>query len=58
MPGKKCTWTEDNEGLWETECKELYDVQVGSPDENKMKYCCYCGKILEQKEYSEENEGE
>ena len=44
--GDKCEWTQDDDGVWDTECGERYEVTDGSPGENDMKYCPYCGKVL------------
>jgi hypothetical protein len=42
-----CQWSEDFEqGKWDTACGESFVVIDGTPADNKMKYCCYCGKKL------------
>lgn len=47
----KCTWQWDDEGYWETECGNKYVILEGTPKENGMKYCTYCGReINEQRE--------
>lgn len=45
-----CQWAEDgsltySEG-WETECGNRFVLTEGTPTENDMKYCCYCGRQL------------
>lgn len=46
----KCIWKEDEDGTcWTTECGELFVLMEGTPKDNKMNYCPYCGKKLEQK---------
>lgn len=45
---KVCIWTEDENGTWHTSCGEDYEIIEGTPIENGMQYCCYCGRHLEQ----------
>ena len=47
-----CTWTYDEDlDTWDTECGESFVVTNGTPAENSMRFCCYCGKpIKEHKE--------
>lgn len=44
-----CKWTcgpyVDCE-IWETDCGEAFVFETDGPKENKMKFCCYCGKPL------------
>ena len=42
-----CAWRED-EGVWDTDCGNAFEINEGGPTENKMKYCCYCGKEIEE----------
>jgi hypothetical protein len=46
MKTKKCRWAQDDNGAWETECGNLFEVTEGTPYENDMKFCPYCGKTL------------
>lgn len=46
-----CLWQEDIDGLWETDCGQLFYIEDGAPSENKMHYCCYCGAPLEERRY-------
>ena len=46
-----CTWTLDDCGdgeVWETACGQAFQFFDGSASDNKMKFCCYCGKPLEE----------
>lgn len=46
-----CIWVyyEDAyENYWETKCGNLFQIMAGTPSENKMKYCPYCGKLLKE----------
>ena len=45
----KCKWTYDEDmDCWEAECDNLFSLMEGTPKENKMKYCPYCGKLIQQ----------
>ena len=48
MMGDKCEWKQDENGIWETDCGNLFEITEGAPNENDMKYCPYCGKLLIQ----------
>jgi len=41
----RCMWTEvDNDvGAWETSCGNAHILIAGTPQENEMNFCCYCG---------------
>jgi len=48
---KKCMWTEKDcwwkdEDLWSTNCGKEFMINEGSPLENGMVYCPYCGRII------------
>jgi hypothetical protein len=49
----ECVWKEDSEGNWMTGCRETYIIITGTPEENRMKFCVYCGKPISQKLYEE-----
>lgn len=51
-----CIWSETYEGNWGTGCNETFVVTNGTPIENGMAYCCYCGAVLEQKDYKDEQD--
>ena len=53
---RTCNWTEDWDGNWETSCSQTFVTIAGTPIENEMAYCCYCGAVLEQKEFRDETE--
>ena len=43
----KCKWTYDeNYDMWETDCGGAFCLESGTPAENNMKYCSYCGKMI------------
>ena len=43
-----CIWTADEEGNWSTSCDNLHCIIGGTPKENLMEFCCYCGKHLKE----------
>ena len=47
---KECKWTMGNPDLdmWNTECGKAFTLNDGSPKDNEMKSCCFCGgKLIE-----------
>ena len=47
-PALECTWECDSDGNWETDCGEMFILNEGTPVDNSMKFCCYCGKPLRE----------
>ena len=47
---EECEWSLDDseEGNWITSCDNLFGLIDGTPEDNEMKFCCYCGKKLTQ----------
>lgn len=44
-----CTWQQDGDSdsdAWGTTCGHYFRLDDGTPTDNKMKFCCYCGKTL------------
>lgn len=43
-----CEWLQSDEGsdAWETDCGHKFVLNEGTPEDNGLKYCCYCGKVL------------
>jgi hypothetical protein len=52
MAHSKCKWAYDqDDDKWDTSCGHAFVLTEGTPAENHMVYCCYCGKkISEEKE--------
>lgn len=50
-----CTWSQEDEDSdgWETDCGYNFEIYEGTPAENNMKFCCYCGKRLITELYKE-----
>jgi len=46
--GDLCTWEPDEpESNWyETSCGESFTINDGTPADNGMKFCCFCGKTI------------
>ena len=48
-PQPKCRWTMDDfDGSWDTECQEKFVLNDGTPHENGMRWCPYCGGRLQE----------
>ena len=45
---KICRWQENSDGAWETSCENSFEFSVGTPKENKARFCIYCGKKIRQ----------
>lgn len=51
-----CVWAEDGEdGPWGSSCGHYWQFTDGTPTENDMKFCPFCGKPLEQVARDEES---
>lgn len=46
---KVCTWEEDEDGSWNTSCDNKFVLEEGTPLDNDMEFCCYCGTKLSEK---------
>lgn len=46
---RPCIWTFDPDGYcWDTDCKQTFIIEDGTPEENRMRFCCFCGGELKQ----------
>lgn len=46
---KVCEWKQDTDyetAIWHTSCGEAFVFNDGDPEENFLKFCCYCGGRL------------
>ncbi len=47
-----CTWAqdddEDEDGSWATSCGQYFTIIDGGPLDNRMRFCCYCGKPIKE----------
>lgn len=55
IPPVSCEWRYGDD-CWETGCGNLHILLEGSPKENGMDYCCYCGAKIS--EHAAENNAE
>ena len=46
-----CTWAQDIDGFWATDCGNYFMLEEGLPSHNNMSFCCYCGKKLKEAEF-------
>ena len=55
-----CNWDQgdDDWGAYETDCGMSFNIIDGTPADNHMVYCCYCGRKLIGKpfEYEEDDQ--
>ena len=54
MPESKapnCAWVPDEDGTYYTDCGAAFTIIDGKPSDNGMKFCCYCGKPIDQQAY-------
>lgn len=62
MKDDNCIWAQEYDGwseyYWDTSCGETFYFPEGTPSENGMKFCPYCGKILVSKEKNLEEDNE
>lgn len=51
-----CTWTleDPSDGAWGTECNNIFSLEDGTPSENRMRFCCFCGRPLLEQIFDEE----
>ena len=45
-----CRWTLDDpdDDTWDTKCGHFFTLNEGTPGENKMRHCCFCGLPIEE----------
>ena len=44
----QCKWKLEDEdyNAYATDCGQCFCIEEGTPQENSMLYCCYCGRVL------------
>lgn len=57
MSADACTWSEmeDEGGTWRSACRSTFYLTDGTPSENEMCFCCFCGKPLKEESYVEDD---
>ena len=51
--GNSCQWKEDEDGIWRSDCGNLFEFMADGPTENEFRFCPYCGaniSIYEEKQ--------
>jgi len=43
-----CNWVENDDGFWVTGCGHFFVLNDGTPSDNQMHWCPYCGKSLQE----------
>lgn len=53
-----CLWTRQDADSewWSTSCGEEYYINFGIPTEQKMKFCCFCGRQLKEQDFDRKGE--
>lgn len=54
MESELCVWSENAEGWWETTCQHAFSLTDGTPEDNGMNFCPYCGNHLKEQVYGRE----
>jgi hypothetical protein len=55
MKSTSCTWfAEFEDDMWSTDCGNYFQLNDGTPSDNEMKFCCFCGKEIEEEVGEEE----
>lgn len=60
LGAETCTWSQDDwEGdAWVTGCRNDFHIIEGTPEDNRMAFCCFCGGPLRQVPYEDDIEEE
>lgn len=53
---QKCGWIKEGERRYETDCGNGFVFTVDGPIENEMTYCPFCGKQIEEQQYTDDEE--
>lgn len=48
-----CAWLEDDDGNWDTTCGHAWTFFEGTPNDNGLVYCPFCGALLQAGEQHE-----
>lgn len=56
---EQCRWFQDgtDSDTWQTGCGSYFMINDGTPSENNMAHCAYCGRHLVEYSWEEEQEG-
>ena len=47
---KICVWSQDSEcsDIWLSSCKNAFTLIEGTPKENKVQFCMFCGRPVQE----------
>lgn len=50
-----CKWEREDEDsdIWLTNCGTAFTLNEGTPKENRMKFCCFCGRKIKTVKYNQ-----
>lgn len=50
-----CNWAQADfeTDAWETTCGGVFRLDDGTPSDNQMRWCCYCGKSLQESPWAD-----
>ena len=54
-----CTWHQDGDsdsGVYATSCRRFFNLDDGTPEDNRLAWCCYCGRKLLQELITEDGD--
>ncbi len=53
----ECVWSQDDEDsyCWGTSCGHAFALNDGTPEDNHIRFCCYCGKPVRQELWTEKS---
>jgi hypothetical protein len=59
-PEAACNWSQedDESDCWVTSCGNAFSLNDGTPSENSIKHCCYCGRHLTETRWEPESDEE
>jgi hypothetical protein len=51
-----CYWNQEDDeyGSYETDCGSAFIMTEGTPSDNDMKFCCYCGKKMVDRPFNDD----
>lgn len=54
----RCAWTQDEDGTYHTDCGHAFEFTDGTPTENGILFCGYCGAPILDQPYQAPTESE
>ena len=50
---KPCYWVQDSDGLYNTDCGNVFEFNEGTLRENRARFCTFCGRPIEDMPYED-----